>query len=223
MARLAALVVVIVGLGVVGLAVLASNDSDEASSVAVAAETAVPASEPADAPEPTPTVVFETPPVLGPEIELYGLDGWLQSDIDELADLRGTVHVVQFWTFGCYNCKNTLDNLGALYERHADDNFEVVGVHTPEFDYEKDPERILEASESLGVTWPIALDTNKTNFREWQGSRRFWPRTYVIDQNGDIRFDRIGEGAYKKLNDTVAWLLENPPEPNAPDATETSS
>ena len=149
--------------------------------------------------------------MLGEAAELRNLDGWLQSDVSSLGELDGTVRVVQFWTFGCYNCKNTLPNLIELNERHAEDNFEIIGVHAPEFDFEKDPAAIQEAADRLGVTWPIALDTNKKNFRSWQEARRFWPRTFVIDQRGEIRFDRIGEGAYTKLNDTVAWLLDNPP------------
>jgi thiol-disulfide isomerase/thioredoxin len=146
-------------------------------------------------------------PDLGPAPELVGLDGWLQSDVSSLGELRGKVVVVQFWTFGCYNCKNTLPNLRALYEEHQGDDFEIVGVHAPEFDYEKDPAAISEAAAALGVTWPIALDTDKQNFRSWQGSPAYWPRTFVVDQAGRLRFDRIGEGAYDQLNQTVARLL----------------
>ena len=138
---------------------------------------------------------------------MHHLDGWLQSDVESLEELRGKVVVVQFWTFGCINCKNTLDNLSALYDRHKGDDFEVVGVHAPEFEFEKDVEAIQEAAVDLGVTWPIALDTAKFNFFRWQGSRAWWPRTFVLDRDGVIRFDHIGEGAYDELNATVAALL----------------
>lgn len=64
------------------------------------------------------------------------------------------------------------------------------------------------------MTWPVAIDTEKENFRAWQeGGRRFWPRTYVIDQNGDVRFNHIGEGAYDELDDVVDFLIANPPDP----------
>ncbi len=149
----------------------------------------------------------EDPPNLGPAEAFIGLDGWLQSDIESLGDLKGKVVVVQFWTFGCHNCKATLPYLQELYANHADDQFEIVGVHSPEFDYEKDPAAITEAAQTLGVTWPIALDTNKRNFRHWQGSPAYWPRTYVLDQDGNIRFDHIGEGKYEELAETVAALL----------------
>ena len=73
-----------------------------------------------------------------------------------------------------------------------------------------DPANIAQAAVDLGVNWPIALDTDKTNFRAWQPGRRFWPRTFVLDREGNIRFDRIGEGAYDELNATVAFLIQNP-------------
>lgn len=146
-------------------------------------------------------------PDLGPAKELVGIDGWLQADVESLEALRGNVVVVQFWTFGCYNCKATLPNLEALYAEHQGADFEIVGVHSPEFDYEKDPAAITEAAVDLGVTWPIAMDTKRRSFHVWQGSPAYWPRTYVLDQEGRIRFDHIGEGAYEELNAAVATLL----------------
>ena len=82
-----------------------------------------------------------------------------------------------------------------------------VGVHSPEFTFEEDPAAIAAAAEELGVTWPIALDTRRSNFFGWQGSRGYWPRTYVIDQQGRVRFDHIGEGKYEQLAATVEYLL----------------
>jgi len=161
--------------------------------------TTVATTEPEPAEEPLPD--------LGPANELVGIDGWLQSDVESLEELRGNVVVVQFWTFGCYNCKATLPNLEALYAEHQGADFEVVGVHSPEFDYEKDPDAITEAAVDLGVTWPIAMDTKRQSFHVWQGSPAYWPRTYVLDQEGRIRFDHIGEGAYEELNAAVATLL----------------
>lgn len=157
---------------------------------------------------PTPVATETTiPPMLGNSLALTDLDGWLQSDISSLEDLRGQVVIVQFWTFGCYNCKNTLPHLQEIYADYRDQGLEIVGVHAPEFAYEEDPENILEAAADLGVTWPIALDTERRNFRAWQGSPAYWPRTYVLDQNGLIRFDHVGEGAYDQLAETVAVLL----------------
>lgn len=154
------------------------------------------------------TTVAGELPDLGPAKDLTDIDGWLQTDIESLDDLRGKVVVVQFWTFGCHNCTATIPNLQALYAEHRGSDFEIVGIHSPEFDYEKDPDAISAAAEDLGVTWPIALDTARRSFRSWQGSPAYWPRTYVLDREGHIRFDHIGEGAYEELNETVAALLK---------------
>ncbi len=164
-------------------------------------ETAVTEADPDD------TTVEDPLPNLGPVKPLRDLDGWLQSDIDSLEDLRGKVVVVQFWTFGCHNCKATLPNLRALYDRHRGEDFEIVGIHSPEFDYEQEPDAIAAAASELGVTWPIALDTRKRTFFGWQGGPAYWPRTFVLDREGNIRFDHIGEGAYEELNAAVATLL----------------
>lgn len=172
------------------------------------------ASTPTSAPEAeaaTTTVpLADAPPILGQAGDLVDLDGWLQTDATQFSDFDGTVRVVQFWTFGCFNCKNTLENLRGLYDEFGPQGLEVIGVHAPEFDFEADPDAIAQAAIDLNVNWPIALDTDKTNFRAWQPGRRFWPRTFVLDRDGNIRFDRIGEGAYDELNATVAWLIENP-------------
>ncbi|HSF86927.1 MAG TPA: redoxin domain-containing protein [Acidimicrobiia bacterium] len=167
----------------------------------------------AAAPERRPTttaaVAASAPPVLAAEAnQLVDLDGWLQTDIESLDDLRGNVVIVQFWTFGCINCKRTLPYLQELYAEHAGAGLEIVGVHSPEFTFEADPAAIAAAAEELGVTWPIALDTRQRNFFGWQGSRGYWPRTYVIDQQGQVRFDHVGEGKYEELAATVEFLLE---------------
>ncbi len=140
---------------------------------------------------------------------LTNLDGWLQTDATALEDFAGQVKIIQFWTFSCHNCTATIANLQYLYETYEPEGLEIIGVHAPEFSFEEDPDAVLQAAQDLGVSWPIAIDNHKTNFRRWQGSRRFWPRTYVIDANGDIRFDHIGEGAYDELEDTVAYLIRN--------------
>ena len=154
-------------------------------------------------------------PVLRPAPPLEDLDGWLQTgalgDLDGLDDLRGRVVLLQFWTFSCSNCKATIPNLQALRDAHAErEDFAIVGVHYPEFAFEEDPDAIAAAADDLGVTWPIALDTDGTNFHRWQeGSSGYWPRTYVLDREGDIRFDHVGEGRYDELNATVTALLED--------------
>ena len=117
---------------------------------------------------------------------------------------------MQFWTFGCRNCKNTLEALGQLYADFRGQRVEIVGVHSPEFSYEADVDNIIEAAVDLGVVWPIALDTDKRNFHRWQeGNIGYWPRVYVIDGDNQIRFDRTGDGraTYAQLHETVERLL----------------
>lgn len=157
----------------------------------------------------SPPALTTAPPNLGPAPELVAIDGWINADPSTagLNSYIGQVRIVQYWTFGCYNCKNTLPHLKEIYNRYQPDGLEIIGVHAPEFDYEADPANVSAAVVELGVNWPVALDTSKANFRSWQGDRRFWPRTYVLDQNGNIRFDHIGEGAYDELEATVAHLL----------------
>ncbi|MFW2382703.1 MAG: redoxin domain-containing protein [Acidimicrobiales bacterium] len=159
----------------------------------------------------TSTTLSQAPENLGPVPELVDLDGWLQTEGTSFETVKGEVTILQFWTYTCHNCTATIPFLQDIYATHQPNGLEIIGVHAPEFEREKDPVGIQEAADRLGVSWPIALDTEKKNFRSWQGSRRFWPRTYVIDQNGDIRFDKIGEGKYAELEATVAHLLENGP------------
>ncbi|MXW96930.1 MAG: redoxin domain-containing protein [Acidimicrobiaceae bacterium] len=182
-----------------------------------ALEAADPVAEAPEAAAPEPTVATTTVPpepigVLGTADTLTNLDGWLNTDATSLEEIRATnrLTVVQFWTFGCRNCKYTLDALGQLYTDFRDRGVEIVGVHSPEFSYEADVDNIIEAAADLGVVWPIALDTDKRNFHRWQpGNIGYWPRVYVIDGDNQIRFDRTGDGraTYEKLYETVEQLL----------------
>ena len=167
---------------------------------------------PASTAAPTTAVPPEPIPVLGTAFTLSKLDGWLNTDATSLEEVReqNSITVVQFWTFGCRNCKKTLDALGQLHADFRDRGVEVVGVHSPEFAYEANVDNIIEAAAELGVVWPIALDTRKYNFHVWQeGPTAYWPRVYVIDSDNQIRFDRRGDGAhtYRELYETVERLL----------------
>ena len=147
-------------------------------------------------------------PDRGEHPPLVGIDGWLQSEVSSLAELRGSVVAVQFWTFGCRNCKNTLPHMQALHDNYADEGFEIVGVHAPEFDFEADVGNIEEAAAELGVTWPIVLDTDKRTFHSWQdGPTGYWPRVYLLDRDGHIRYDKRGEGRYDEIDAAVRALL----------------
>ena len=181
--RVAALVSLgLVGAVVVGLMVTSGDDDaapEPAAAVPVAGSTA-------DTPVPAATVTADTQtssadpdipdlPNRGPHPEFLPVQGWLQTDAASFDAFGGKVVAVQFWTFGCRNCQATWPHTRDLYAKYAGDDFEIVGVHAPEFDFERDVDAVAEAAEANGLVWPIAIDNEKLNFRSWQ-ERRFWPR-----------------------------------------------
>ena len=194
-------------------AAAATTTPDEATTAAPASTAAAPMTTVATVPTPTtmapaPPTTIAAPPVLREDTPpLVDIDGWLASDVTSLEELRGMVVVVEFWTFGCYNCKNRIPYTQDLYAAYKDRGLEIVGIHSPEFGYEREVANIEQAMVDLGVTWPVVLDTDRRTFREWQGRPAYWPRTYVLDREGRIRFDHIGEGAYDELFEVVDYLL----------------
>lgn len=189
----------------------AASVSEERDAAAVATTSGVPATTvPTTTTTAPTTTTFPSPEVLG-EVHprLVDIDGWLQSPVETLEELRGKVVVVEFWTFGCYNCKNRIPYTQEMYAEYRDQGLEIVGIHSPEFKYEEDVDNIKKALVDLGVTWPVVLDTRRRTFWEWQaGGTAYWPRTYVLDREGRVRFDHIGEGKYRELEQTVAFLLD---------------
>lgn len=204
--RIAATIVVLAALGALAWVAFGGDSTSDVAESATSGTTTPTAT------APPPGV--EAPENFGPRMDLVGLDGWLNTDATSLAEFDQQVLLVEMWTFGCHNCKARIPYNQGFYEEFADENFEIIGVHAPEFGYEADFANIEAALVELGVRWPVALDTDKKNFRAWQpGSTNYWPRTYVIDQNGDVRYDHIGEGEYDELRETIRYLLQNPPAP----------
>ena len=228
MGRIIATIILIGGIAAIGwVAFGGSSDTADAPTQSVTTDGTSPndaadadtatSQQASEAAEPAPTATpepIEEPENYGPRMDLVDIDGWLQTDATSIDDFNGQVLLVEMWTFGCFNCKARIPFNQSYYEEFGDENFEILGVHAPEFSFEADLANIEEALERLDVTWPQALDMEKKNFRAWQpGSTNYWPRTYVIDQNGDIRYDHIGEGRYEELRETIRFLIENPPEP----------
>ena len=218
MARVIATLILVGGLAAIGWVAFGGGiETAEAPSADTAPSTdAAPSTEASTAEtEPAPTATpVPVPENYGPRMDLVDIDGWLQTDATSIDEFDGQVLLVEMWTFGCFNCKARIPHNQSYYEEFGDENFEILGVHAPEFSYEADLANIEEALERLDVPWPQALDMEKKNFRAWQpGSTNYWLRTYVIDQNGDIRYDHIGEGRYEELRETIRYLIENPPEP----------
>jgi len=146
-------------------------------------------------------------PVLGNVPVLDDSQGWINAPAGG-PDLTGKVVLYELWTFGCINCQRTLPSLRSIYDRYRDEGLEIVGIHTPEFGYERDHERVLDATRELGVTWPVLFDDDHTNWRRFDNI--YWPRIYVADAEGRLRYDHIGEGAYARTEDAVRHLLGIP-------------
>ena len=204
--RAIALALLVAGLGAIAVTSLGGGDDD----VDVAATVLADPEPTADDAEPEP---LEPLPVLGTVDTLTNLDGWLNTDYESFEDIRADheVVVVQFWTFACRNCKNTLEAMAAIHEEYKDQGVAIIGVHSPEFAFEAEVPNIIEAAEELGVTWPIALDTDKRNFHRWQEGRwGYWPRAYLIDSEGQIRQNERGDGlaGYRELATNIQRLLD---------------
>jgi thiol-disulfide isomerase/thioredoxin len=131
--------------------------------------------------------------------------GWLNSPPLVAADLSGKVVVYDFWTYSCVNCVRTLPYLRAWYDRYRNDGLVIVGVHSPEFDFEKDHGNVEQAVSRLKVTWPVALDDDMAVWGAF--ANRYWPAKWITDRQGRIRYFHPGEGSYRETEDVIRSLL----------------
>ncbi|MGA9993986.1 MAG: redoxin domain-containing protein [Pyrinomonadaceae bacterium] len=130
---------------------------------------------------------------------------WINSDALTLESLRGRVVVVDFWTFGCYNCRNTLPALKDWDTRYCDQGLTIVGVHSPEFDREKNEQNVRRETKSLGINYAVVTDND---YATWQAyGVNAWPTVLVLDKQGRIRFTHVGEGAYDETENVIKKLL----------------
>ena len=140
-----------------------------------------------------------------PAPELTGLAGWVNSPPLSIHGLRGKVVLVDFWTFSCVNCIRTIPHTQALVDRYGQDGLVVIGVHSPEFDFEKVPANVQAAVARDKVTWPVALDSD---MRTWNAfSNRYWPAQYLIDRSGNIAYTHFGEGDDAATDHAVSTLV----------------
>ncbi len=153
----------------------------------------------------------------GPAPEFQAVTAWLNSDPLSLEGLRGKVVLVDFWTYSCINCLRTLPYLTTWDETYRDDGLVIVGVHTPEFAFERDLDNVEGAVDRLNVRYPVALDNDYGTWNAW--ANRYWPASYFIDRAGHVRFAHFGEGAYEEKEDVIRQLLAEP-ELDAPVAGE---
>ena len=146
---------------------------------------------------------------LGVEGELPSLSGavqWINSPPLTPDALRGKVVVVDFWTYSCINCLRALPYVRAWYEKYKDQGLVVIGVHTPEFAFEKNPANVKKAVADLKIDFPVAIDNNYAIWRAFKN--RYWPADYFIDAQGRIRDHSFGEGEYRGSEHTIQLLLE---------------
>ncbi|MCW5704190.1 MAG: thioredoxin family protein [Bradyrhizobium sp.] len=134
-----------------------------------------------------------------------GISNWFNSPPLDIASLRGKVVLVNFWTYGCVNCVNALPHVTALYDKYKARGFVVVGVHTPEFPFERSAGNVQAALKRHGITYPVAQDNDSKTWNAYRN--RYWPAQYIVDQNGRIVFQHAGEGQYREIERTVAGLL----------------
>ncbi len=137
--------------------------------------------------------------------DFAGISSWFNSKPLSIADLRGKVVLVDFWTYGCVNCVNTLPHVTDLYAKYKDRGLVVVGVHTPEFPFERSASNVQAALKRHGITYPVAQDNDSKTWNAYRN--QYWPAQYIIDQNGKIVFQHEGEGRYDEIDRTVARLL----------------
>lgn len=142
-----------------------------------------------------------------PAPNFVGITTWLNTEKPlTLKDLKGKVVLVDFWTYTCINCIRTLPFVTSWYEKYKDDGFVVVGVHTPEFAFEKDTSNVENAIKHYKITYPVAQDNDYATWNNYHN--QYWPAEYLIDANGVIRRTHFGEGEYDQMEIAIQKLLQ---------------
>ena len=154
----------------------------------------------------------------GPALaKISGETAWINSPPLTPASLRGKVILVDFWTYSCINCLRTLPYIKAWNAKYKDRGLVIIGVHTPEFPFEKDEANVRKAVKELGITYPVAMDNNYGVWRNF--NNQYWPADYFIDAAGHIRHHEFGEGNYDDSEQWIRTLLEEANHQPLPDAT----
>lgn len=141
-----------------------------------------------------------------PAPDFTGIDKWLNSQPLSIEKLKGKVVLVDFWTYTCINCIRTLPHVTAWYNTYKNDGFVVVGVHTPEFQFEHDTANVQNAINMYGIHYPVAQDNEYATWNNY--ANQYWPAEYLIDANGNIRRTDFGEGQYDQMELAIRTLLE---------------
>ena len=136
---------------------------------------------------------------------------WFNSQPLHAADLQGKVVIVDFWTYSCINCLRTLPYLQQWWAKYRDKGLVIVGVHSPEFDFEMDPGNVEKALQKYGVTWPVVMDNDYAIWKAY--ANHYWPHKYIADASGLLRYDHIGEGGYAETEAQIRELLQSAGQP----------
>ncbi|MBI4020592.1 MAG: thioredoxin family protein [Candidatus Aenigmarchaeota archaeon] len=146
-------------------------------------------------------------PNLGKAPEFSGISGYINTEPGlTLESLRGKVVLVDFWTYSCINCIRTLPYLNAWHEKYKDQGLVIVGVHTPEFAFEREYGNVKAAVEKYGIEYAVVQDNDYATWNAYDN--KYWPRKYLVDAQGNIRYDHIGEGAYEETEAAIQALLK---------------
>jgi thiol-disulfide isomerase/thioredoxin len=172
------------------------------------------------------TLTFAAPSPFGGDIpiseavaapEFQNIDNWLNSQPLKLSELRGKVVLVDFWTYTCINCLNHLPYVKDWNQKYKDKGLVVVGVHTPEFAFEKSTKNVKDAIERLQIKHAVAQDNG---YGTWKAFRnQYWPAVYLIDKQGKIVYSHFGEGSYGTTEKKIQALLAEPAPTTAPSGT----
>ena len=133
---------------------------------------------------------------------------WINSRPLKMEELRGKVVMVEFWTFGCWNCRNIEPYVKAWHQKYAEIGLVVIAVHSPEFDYEKEVDKVKLYVRENHIPYAVPIDNDFRNWRQYRN--RYWPTLYLIDKKGEIQYTRIGEGAYEQTEEIIQRLLAEP-------------
>jgi thiol-disulfide isomerase/thioredoxin len=143
--------------------------------------------------------------IFGKAPDFVSISGWINSEPLTLNSLKGRVVFLDFWTYGCYNCQNTLPEMKKLYAKYGNEGLVIVGVHTPEFPYERKRENVEVAVARAGLAYPIALDSDNRTWKAY--GNHYWPRQTLVDAKGEVRYEHVGEGGYEEIEAKVVELL----------------
>jgi len=137
--------------------------------------------------------------------EITGIVHWINSEPIKISQQKNKVILIDFWTYSCINCIRTLPYLKSWDEKYRDKGLLIIGVHSPEFSFEKEEKNVEKAVEKFGIKYPVAMDNDHATWDAY--GNNYWPRKYLIDKNGIIRYDHIGEGGYEETETKIQELL----------------